>query len=121
MISYITSKYINILVVLYDIMENCACDMRGMLSFHILWLLSKEPMYGDKLAEELGKRRGEKPKAGTIYPALKDLKEKGMIKGEREGKIIVYSLTIEGKRNVKFATEYFIRAFGDIIQDQERV
>ena len=94
----------------------CECDMRGMLSFHILWLLAQEPMHGDKLADELGKRRGEKPKAGTIYPALKDLKKKGLIKGERQGKIIVYSLTAEGTRNVKYATAYFKRAFGDIIE-----
>lgn len=98
-------------------MRNIACDMRGMLSFHILWLLSKEPMHGDRLAEELGKRRGEKPKAGTIYPALKDLKENGLITGNRKGKIIVYSLTAEGKRSVKYATEYFRRAFSDIIMD----
>ena len=90
--------------------------MRGMLSFHILWLLSNEPMHGDKLATELEKRRGEKPKAGTIYPALKDLKEKGLIKGERDGKIIVYSLTPQGRKDVKYALEYFKRAFGDIIE-----
>ena len=45
------------------------CDMRGMLSFTILWLLSKRPMYGQELAMEIGKRRGDKPNPGTIYPA----------------------------------------------------
>jgi PadR family transcriptional regulator, regulatory protein PadR len=94
----------------------CACDMRGMLSFHILWLLSRESMHGDRIAQELEKRRGEKPKAGTIYPALKDLKEKGLINGEREGKMIVYSLTPEGKKEVRYALSYFKRAFGDIIE-----
>ena len=49
------------------------CDMRGMLSFMILWLLSTRPMYGQELATEIGKRRGDKPNPGTIYPALKDL------------------------------------------------
>ncbi len=33
------------------------CDMRGMLSFMILWLLQKKPMYGDEIAQELGKSR----------------------------------------------------------------
>lgn len=98
----------------------CECDMRGMLSFHILWLLSKKRMHGDELAEELGKRRGGKPKAGTIYPALKELKSKGLIRGEKKGRIIVYSLTAEGKRDVKRATAYFFRAFGDILQVRSR-
>ena len=71
-------------------------------------------MHGEEISQEIKKRRGEKPKPGTIYPALKDLKQKGLIKGRKEGKIIVYSLTPEGKRTVKYATEYFCRAFGDI-------
>jgi len=97
-------------------MKKYGCDMRGMLSFHILHLLSKRDMHGEELAREIGRRRGEKPKAGTIYPALKDLKEKGLIKGENDGKIIIYSLTAEGKNTVKYAREYFCRTFGDIIK-----
>lgn len=92
------------------------CDMRGMLSFQVLCLLSKESMHGEQIAEEIGKRRGEKPKAGTIYPALKDLKQKGLIKGKKTGKIIVYSLTEEGRKTMKYAREYFCRAFGDIFE-----
>jgi PadR family transcriptional regulator, regulatory protein PadR len=97
--------------------EKCGCDMRGMLSFHVLWILSRKgKMHGDEIAEELGRRRGEKPKAGTIYPALKDLKEKGLISGEKEGKTVIYELTPEGKQTVKYAVEYFKRAFGDVIR-----
>ena len=61
------------------------CDMRGMLSFQVLYFLSKKSMHGDEIAEEIGKRRGEKPKAGTIYPALKDLKQFST-QGSVEGK-----------------------------------
>ena len=96
------------------------CDMRGMLSFHILWMLSQKPMHGEQIAEEIGKRRGEKPKSGTIYPALKDLKSKGLIKGKKEGKIIIYTLTPDGKKTMKFATEYFCRAFGDIFEGRKK-
>ncbi len=96
------------------------CDMRGMLSFQVLWLLSTRSMHGDEIAEEIGKRRGEKPKAGTIYPALKDLKKKGLIKGERRGKIIVYSLTADGKGTVKYARDYFCRTFEDIFEDYKK-
>jgi PadR family transcriptional regulator, regulatory protein PadR len=96
--------------------DNCGCDMRGMLSFHVLWLLSKKSMHGDQIAEEIGRRRGEKPKAGTIYPALKELRVKKYIHGEKTGKIIVYSLTPEGKKTVKYAVAYFRRAFGDVLK-----
>jgi len=52
------------------------CDMRGMLSFLILFLLSKKPMNGQDIASELEKRKGEKPSPGTIYPALKKTQRK---------------------------------------------
>ncbi|HLD80914.1 MAG TPA: PadR family transcriptional regulator [archaeon] len=93
------------------------CDMRGMLSFHILYLLSKKAMHGDELAVEIGKRRGEKPKAGTIYPALKQLQDRGLIKGKRIGKVIQYSLTKNGKKSVDNAMEYFFKCFGGIFED----
>jgi len=73
-------------------------------------------MHGDEIAEELGKRRGEKPKAGTIYPALKDLKKKNLIKGVKKGKIIVYSLTPEGLKTFKHSRDYFIRCFADVLK-----
>ncbi len=92
------------------------CDMRGMLSFHMLFLLSKKPMHGEELAQEIEKRRGEKPKPGTIYPALKDLKTKGLIRGEKAGKTITYSLTPEGKKTVKYARDYFCRSFQEIFE-----
>ena len=94
--------------------------MGGMLFLYILWLLSKRPMHGDEMAEEIGKRRGEKPKAGTIYPALRELKEKKFIKGIKEGKIIVYSLTPRGRAVCKDAVSYFFRAFGDIFDDYKK-
>lgn len=93
------------------------CDMRGMLSFMILWLLTKESMYGQKIAEEIAKRRGTKPTPGTIYPALKDLKRRDLIKGERKGKNIVYSLTNKGKEGIEAACQYFCKAFGEVFEE----
>src|SRR5712692_7211983 len=90
------------------------CDMRGMLSFTILWLLSVRPMYGQELATEIGKRRGEKPNPGTIYPALKDLASNGMIKAHLEGRNQVYELTQRGRVGLSKALEYFRKAFGEI-------
>lgn len=87
------------------------CDMRGLLSFLILFLLSKKPMHGKEIADELEKRKGERPSPGTIYPALKALKEAGLISEKRKGKTIVYSLTTEGKQGFKQARVHFCRTF----------
>lgn len=94
--------------------EDEACDMRGMLSFMILWLLSQRPMYGQELAVEIGKRRGDKPNPGTIYPALKDLATRGMIEAHLEGRNNVYRLTERGRVGLSGALTYFRRAFGEI-------
>ncbi len=90
------------------------CDMRGMLSFMILWLLSSRPMYGQELATEIGKRKGEKPNPGTIYPALKELTNRSWIKAHTEGRNTVYQLTEEGRASLSNSMLYFERAFGDI-------
>ncbi|HLC53008.1 MAG TPA: PadR family transcriptional regulator [Candidatus Nanoarchaeia archaeon] len=93
--------------------EYC-CDMRGMLSFLILFLLSKKAMHGQAIADELEKRKGDRPSPGTIYPALKILKEEGLIKEDGDGKNIVYSLTSEGKKALGVAKDKFCRAFVDV-------
>ena len=105
----------------YEICPPECCDMRGMLSFLILWLLSKKPMYGQELAEEIGKRRGTKPNPGTIYPALRELKRRGLVELKREGRITNYHLTEKGRKGILKACEYFCRAFGEIFQEHVEV
>ena len=97
------------------------CDMRGMLSFMILWLLSKKPMFGQELANEIGKRKGSKPNPGTIYPALKELKKKDLIQSTKKGRIITYTITEKGKNGFQLACTYFYKAFGEIFQEQKQV
>ena len=90
------------------------CDMRGMLSFLILFILSKKPMHGQEIADEIGKRKGMRPSPGTIYPALKALKAHGLIRERRDGKNIVYSLTPEGEAGFRAAKQHFVRVFRDV-------
>jgi DNA-binding PadR family transcriptional regulator len=90
--------------------------MRGMLSFMLLWLLSKQSMYGQELAMEIAKRRGVKPNPGTIYPALKDLRQRGLVRVRKTGRKTVYELTPQGRSGVTEGVSYFTRAFGDLIQ-----
>jgi DNA-binding PadR family transcriptional regulator len=99
--------------------EHLCCDMRGMLSFMLLWLLCKRPMYGQELAVELAKRRGEKPNPGTIYPALKDLHKRGLVQMRSEGRKTVYELTKQGQVGVMEATYYFTRVFGEVVQSRQ--
>jgi DNA-binding PadR family transcriptional regulator len=94
---------------------NPCCDMRGFLAFLILFLLSKKPMHGQEIADEIEKRKGERPSPGTIYPALKGMKGAGLIQEEKAGKTIVYSLTDDGKKTYKMAKQRFVRTFVDIL------
>ncbi len=90
--------------------EEC-CDMRGLLGFLILFLLSKKNMHGQELADEIEKRRGDKPSPGTIYPALKGLKEAGFLDEDKVGKTITYSLTPRGKKALSIAKKRFTKTF----------
>ncbi len=100
--------------------QGSGCDMRGMLSFMILFLLSKHEMYGQEIAEEIGRRKGEKPNPGTIYPALRELAERKFVTVKSHGRMTVYSLTKEGRVTLGKALEYFARAYGDILVENKR-
>ena len=92
--------------------KGACCDMRGMLGFLILFLLSKKPMHGQEIADELAKRRGDRPSPGTIYPALKSLRYAGFLnEEEKTGKTITYSLTPRGKKAFSIARRRFTRTF----------
>jgi PadR family transcriptional regulator, regulatory protein PadR len=98
--------------------EECACDMRGMLSFLILWIISRGPAYGQKIADDLEKRKGRKPTPGTLYPALKELKRRGMIKSERKGKTVFYSITPRGTAGLDSSCNAICAMFSDIVKEK---
>jgi PadR family transcriptional regulator, regulatory protein PadR len=87
------------------------CGMKGFLTYLILWNLNKKSMTGAELAKELENRKGSKPSPGTIYPALKELSEKGFITSDKDK---VYSLTREGRSEIKKACSVFCRIFYDM-------
>ena len=89
--------------------------MRGLLSFLILHLLSKKRMYGVEIADEIARRKAEKPNPGTLYPTLKELERKGLIESSLEGKTKYYKLTAAGREGLKSAKEFFIQAYADIV------
>ncbi len=95
--------------------EQGCCDMRGLLSFLILFMISKKPMHGQDIALELERRKGCKPSPGTIYPALKNLHEQKLIKEKREGRHIMYELTSDGKKAFEEAKKQFCQTFNDVL------
>jgi PadR family transcriptional regulator, regulatory protein PadR len=96
-------------------MKECGCDMRGMLSFLLLFLLSKKPMYGHQISKEIEIRKGCRPSPGTLYPALKELGKHGLIKDKKEGREVLYSITKEGNNAYKEAKKQFCAIFRDVI------
>lgn len=87
------------------------CRMKGFLSFLILWLVSKKGMTGAEMALELEKRKGRKPSPGTIYPVLKNLKDKGLLSMDENKR---YSLTKRGRKELEVHLNTFFRTFCDI-------
>jgi len=85
--------------------------MKGFLSYLILWILNKKKMNGVEIALELEKRRGTKPSPGTLYPALKELKDKGLIAADEDK---YYTLTEKGKKELTSACNFFCKAFYDM-------
>ena len=85
--------------------------MKGFLSYLILWNLSKKSMTGAEIALDLEKRRSIKPSPGTLYPALKTLKEKGLIQADEKK---AYTLTKKGEEELKEASKEFSNIFYDV-------
>ena len=76
-----------------------------------MWLVSKNSMTGAEIALELEKRKGHKPSPGTIYPVLKDLKDKGLLSMDNNKR---YSLTKKGKKELDTHLNTFFETFCDI-------
>ncbi|MDP1694290.1 MAG: PadR family transcriptional regulator [Candidatus Woesearchaeota archaeon] len=91
-------------------MKDSGCSTKGFLSLLILWMVKKEAKTGAQLATELEARKGTKPSPGTIYPALKDLVEKGLLKVNTNK---AYSLTSKGKQELESGLQTFCTLFSD--------
>jgi DNA-binding PadR family transcriptional regulator len=85
--------------------------LTGSMTMLILKLLSEKDMYGYEMIDTLRKKSQSvfELKAGTLYPLLHGLEEKGMLKvyeQEYLGKTRkYYSITKEGKKLLKSKTE----------------
>ena len=71
-------------------------ELKGFLSFLILHEVDKKRLCGEDLAKKIGGRKGAMLTPGTIYPALKKLRQKKLVKYRRFGRKKVYQLSPVG-------------------------
>jgi DNA-binding PadR family transcriptional regulator len=91
----------------------------GLIRLHILHHAAKESVFGLAMIEELG-RHGYRLSAGTLYPILHGLEEKGYLRSreERFGKTArrVYRATPAGRRALERAREKVRELFGELLE-----
>ena len=86
-------------------------EFKGFLSFLILHELRYKSLAGEDLAKKIGRRKGSTLTPGTIYPALKKLRENGYVAFEKNGRRKVYSLTDKGLNELEEQYKLFSRYF----------
>ncbi len=75
---------------------------KGFLQSFILLILQDGPLHGYMIIKRIKtKTRFWKPSAGTIYPTLKLMEEKGLIRMKKVNNRKVYYLTSKGKKIAK--------------------
>ena len=94
--------------------------IKNLLKFQILYHLSKENLCGDELAGLLNFIKNRKLTPGTIYPALKFLKNKNLIKYKQRGRKKIYYLTKRGKEEYKLARILFNKMFKNYLINKKR-
>jgi DNA-binding PadR family transcriptional regulator len=80
---------------------------RGDVRAAILALLAEEPRNGYQIMQELSERSGGawRPSPGSIYPALQQLEDEGLVTVEEVDGRKAYSLTDPGREEVAARTE----------------
>jgi PadR family transcriptional regulator, regulatory protein PadR len=93
----------------------------GLIRLHILHHAAQEPIFGLGIIEELA-RHGYKLSAGTLYPMLHDMEQKGYLNSckERSGRHIrrVYRATPLGKARLEEAKEKVRELFGELFEGE---
>lgn len=76
-------------------------EFKGFLSFLILHEVKSRRLCGEDLAERIGARKGTVLTPGTIYPALKELRRKKLVKYRKDGRKKIYYLTDLGSKELE--------------------
>jgi DNA-binding PadR family transcriptional regulator len=75
----------------------------GEVRLAILSMLSERPQHGYELMRQLEERSGRiyRPSAGTIYPALQQLEDEGLIASDTQDGKKIYRLTDDGRHELQ--------------------
>jgi DNA-binding PadR family transcriptional regulator len=92
---------------------------KGLIRIHILHHASENPVFGLWFIEELA-RHGYKLSAGTLYPILHGMEEKGYLRSsiDRDGRQSrrVYRATPKGKRALAAAKRKVSELIGELFE-----
>jgi PadR family transcriptional regulator, regulatory protein PadR len=92
----------------------------GLIRLHVLHHAVKEPVYGLAMIEELA-RHGYRTSAGTLYPILHGLEERGLLTSteDRSGSAArrVYRATQAGREVLAAAKTKVRELFGELFDD----
>jgi DNA-binding PadR family transcriptional regulator len=93
----------------------------GLIRLHVLHHAANEPVYGLAMIEELA-RHGYKLSAGTLYPILHGLEERGLLTSveERSGSAArrIYRATTAGREALAAAKLTVRELFGELFEDE---
>ena len=93
----------------------------GLIRLHVLHHAVKEPVYGLAMMEELA-RHGYKLSAGTLYPSLHGLEQRGLLTSteERNGSTArrMYRATEAGGAVLAAAKLKVRELFGELFEDE---
>ncbi len=91
----------------------------GLIRLHILHHAVEEPIFGLGIIEELA-RHGYKLSAGTLYPLLHGLEQKGYLRSSglrHNGRVRrVYRATAHGRRALEAAKGKVRELFGELLE-----
>jgi PadR family transcriptional regulator PadR len=92
----------------------------GLIRLHILHHAAQEPIFGLGIIEELA-RHGYKLSAGTLYPILHGLEERGYLSSseKRNGRQFrrVYRATNKGRTALRQAKDRVRELFGELLEE----
>jgi len=92
----------------------------GLVRLHILYHASREPVFGLGIMAEL-RHHGYNVSAGTLYPTLHSMEEKGYLRSKSlvvDGKARrTYLITTKGRRALSAAKDKVRELFGELFEE----
>ncbi len=90
-------------------------DLRGLLSFWLLWEVRRGPKTGAEISERLAWRRGSPVSPGTLYPALAALEKEGAVAKAMKGRDSEYRITARGRSELECAVGCLRAMMRDVV------